>query len=78
MSERRVDSTCHTCENNCDVTMSVDDVGIVTSAWRIVPVLHGFEQKECQQLNVIVGKNIDKALRRVQAPALGTFLAGGH
>ena len=58
--------------------MTVDDVGIVTSAMRNIPALHGFEYKECRQLAIVVGMNIEKALRRINAPALGTFLAGGH
>jgi hypothetical protein len=78
MTERSEDSACLICHNNCSVTMTVDSVGIVTAAWRNIPVHHGMEKKECHQLNEAVGKNIGNALKWVNRPALGAYLAGGH
>ena len=78
MTERKEDSTCLCCHNNCSVTMIVDDVGIVTDVWRNIPVHNGMEKKECSQLDEVIGKNIGNALKRINIPALGSFLAGGH
>ena len=78
MPERREDASCQICQNCCAVTMTVDTVGIVTAAWRNIPVHNGIEQKPCPQLGETIGKNIGKALRWISSPALGTYLAGGH
>ena len=78
MSDRHASSTCQLCHNQCAVTLNYDEVGIVYEAWCDIPAHNGIEQKACQQLNEVLGKNVDKALRRISHPALGAYLAGGH
>ncbi|MCL2883472.1 MAG: hypothetical protein FWF30_03270 [Coriobacteriia bacterium] len=76
--KRQVKSACQLCPNQCAVTLTVDNVGIVTAAWRQVVAHQGFAQKPCTQLNAVVGMNLQRALRRINLPPLGSYLAGGH
>lgn len=78
MITRRVDEQCQLCHNRCDVTMSVDNVGIVTAAWRNIPVHNGLAQKDCRNLKGTVGKNLENALKWIHRPSMPRHIAGGH
>lgn len=78
MADRREDNHCLLCHNRCDVTMTVNDVGIVTAAWRNIPAHNGSKQKSCRNLNETIGKNLDNAVKLIHRPSMPRHIAGGH